>query len=214
MTRETDRRRLNVLLRLPGRTLPKEANVKAWNALLQEFYFALYGEKGPVPKDKAFRVVASAAGVRTAQEELYNVLPLLKHHPPHGQAPRLTVSAQTLFIHLDSEGRFFCKRYPVDFDNERAFLTLVCEALGDLLVRAQVTRRDLLECANPDCRSLFVPLRRPHVGARSFCSRRCANLVAVKEYRQKHKKVLQEKEAQRGRKRYEKKTNGRVRHRR
>jgi hypothetical protein len=204
---------LNVILRLPGRTLPKESNVKAWNALRDEFYFALLGEKGPVPKYKAFNVVVSATGVRAAQEELRNVLPLLKHHTPHSQAPRLTLSAQGLYIGLDGEGRFFYEYLPVDFDNETAFPTMVYQVLVYLLERCQITLKDLLRCANPSCASLFAPLRRAHVGTRSFCSKRCANLIAVQEFRKKHKKALQKKEVQRSRKRYEAKTGGRIRHR-
>ncbi len=193
--REKDLRRLNVLLRLPGRQVDGLSEAE-WNALLDDLYFAVLGETGRVFKDDAFHSAARPELVRVAQEGLHAQLPVLQRIKGKDPAPSFKLKAQTLYIGASEEG--FASMYLCDDG-----VTMIYSTLAYLLERSKVTQRDILSCANPRCEAFFVPLRKPHAGQRNFCSQRCGSLNAARDYRSKKGKMLKAKEKERSRKRYQ-----------
>ncbi len=171
-----------------------------WNALLGDLYFAVFGEERRVFKQDAFHFAATRAGIRDAQGGLRIQLPVLQRGKGEEPAPMFQLSAYWLYVAAGKDG--FVSR-PAFTDGP----TMIYFTLAYLLEQSRVTQRDILTCANDRCCAFFVPLRRPHAGQKSFCSPRCGNLIAAREYREKKAEELRSREKERSRKRYEEKTH-------
>lgn len=203
--RADDIRRLNAILRLPGINVGALGADK-WNALLDDLYFAVFGEKDRRERlEKAvkagfdqdvFHSAANQGGVRAAQEGLRAQLPILQRVKGEDSAPHFILSEQRLYVAAGKDGfasRYLCDDCP----------TMVYSTLAYLLERSKVIQRDILTCANERCGAFFVPLRKPHAGKkRAFCSQRCGNLITAREYRKRKADELRPKERRRSRKRY------------
>jgi hypothetical protein len=198
-------RRLNVILGLgsPIVDIPSPGT-DAWNILLDDLFFAVFGQKKRIPAEDVFHQSATREGVRAAQEGLRGQLPALQRAKQqrgpllHESVPSFELSKQTLYLLVDQEG-FFGRYVTLDFP------TLVYNTLNYLLGRTGIKPSDLLTCANEKCRKLFVPLRKPHKGKKSFCKQKCGNLISAREYRKKRAKQLRKKERLRNQNRYDKK---------
>ncbi len=196
--RADDMRRLNAILKLTGAGLDVAAlNDTQWNALLDDLYFAVFGEKGRVFRQDTFHWAATRAGVRAAQEGLRMQLPVLQRHKREDPAPEFMLSAQRLYVAAGKDGfasKYLCDDCP----------TMFYSTLAYLLERSRIAQRNILTCANERCGAFFVPLRKPHRRhKRGFCSQRCGSLIAAREYRKKKADELRPKERRRSHKRYE-----------
>ena len=200
--RENDIRRLNHILQLAGANVDALADSE-WNGLLDDLYFAVFGEKGRVFRQDMFHFAATRAGVKATQQGLRAQLPILQHLKGEDPAPRFKLSAQTLYL-ATAKGGFTCRYLCEDCP------TMIYSTLAYLLERSKVTQTEILSCANPRCEAFFVPLRKPHAGQRSFCSQRCRNLFAARAYRMKQAGQLREKEGERSRRRYDEKVHARL----
>ena len=207
--RAHDIRRLNILLRLPVVNVAA-LNNDAWNLLLDDLYFAVFGERGRRERLKKavesgfdsdlFHNAMDRAGLRDAQEGLRARLPILQRHKAKDSIPPFELSRQWMYIAAGKEG--FESRYA-----SGDCPTTIYSTLAYLLERSKVTQRDILNCANPRCEAFFVSLRKPHARQRSFCSQRCGSLIAARNYRSKKGKMLKAKEKERSRRRYEEKVH-------
>jgi len=196
-------RRLNVLLRLASPSTDLALlNNGAWSELLDGFYWAILAEKQRTPKEDVFHQAGSRLGVKTAQEGLRGQLSLLQRAKPQQgpllleNLPSFELAKQTLYLHVDEKG-FFPRYVSTDFP------TMTYQMLSYLIDRLKLRPSDFLTCANEKCRTVFVPIRKRSSADRAFCSPRCANLIAARDYRQRKPDELKAKERNRSGRRYE-----------
>lgn len=189
-------RRLNVLLKLPQIDLAL-LNNGDFETLLDNLYWAILGRKERKREKDVFHAAAQRPGIKEAQETLRGHLASLRYGTGK-EVVELELAKQTLLIVADDKG--FAHSYI-----SRDFPTMVYGMLSFLLERAQVKRSDLLTCANEKCRTVFVPLRSRASSDRAFCSPKCANLIAAKEYRKRRAGELKVKERKRSKARYRRK---------
>jgi hypothetical protein len=196
-------KRLNVLLKLP-RVNVISLGKPAWKKFLDDLYFAVFGE-GRIAGNNYFHTAATRDRVRAALEGLHGHLqtlikPTWFPATPNDLLPDFLLAAQEMYIIPDKEG--FYVRYAT-----KDFPTMVYQALGYLLEKSKIKKEDILVCANDGCKSLFIPLRKPHKGKQSFCSQECGNLIAARKWRRNKAEELRVKEKERSRRRYEKKVH-------
>jgi hypothetical protein len=189
-------RRLNVLLGLVKKDIGGLGGAE-WRALLDDVYFAVLGKRGGDPKQEtSFHAMTTRQTLRVAQEGLRAWVPLLGKE--RNVPLCFQLEKQALYIHTDDKG-FFSRR------NSEDCPTMIYEMLAYLLELSQVRPADLLTCANEKCESIFVPLRKPHEGQKSYCSPKCSNLAAARAYRIRQGNDSLEKEKERSHRRYVKK---------
>ncbi len=188
-------RRVNIILGLATRDI-RMLREDAREELLNDLYWALFAVKERKRKDSPFHRTTTDEAIKTVQDDLRRELPLIQR----GKPAQFELSKQTLNFLQDQDGVFF-KSSDTDFP------TMVYETLRYLLTHIGLKGTDLLACANEKCRAIFVPLRRPHKNVKSFCSQKCGNLIAAREYRKKKAEEIREKERERSHKQYEKRVH-------
>ena len=186
-------RRLNVLFRLAHIDLGLLDN-DAFENFLDDLHLALYAterdreEKNP---DKNFNQIATRESIREAQRGLDRAI-RQEDSPP----VIFKLAEQELLLYESKEVGFYsfisCDDLP----------TLVYMAFRHLLEASDVRRSDFRLCGNEKCGYPFVPLRKPREGSPSYCSPRCANLVAMRNYRKRQTEAKRKEERERSHKKY------------
>ncbi len=170
--------RLNILLKLADRDLAL-LNNGAWEKLLDELYYALYeAKREPGKNDEGvFSKIATREGIREAQKTLQRQLPLIQNPRPN-EVAKFSLSEQELWILADADG-YYGLRWGTNFS------TAFFEMLDHMLRATEVKPGDFLTCSREDCDNLFIPARKPQKEAPSYCSTRCATIVATRRYRER-----------------------------
>jgi len=163
--------RLNTLLRF-GQTDPWLLTNGKRDELVDDLYFAIYGIKRDPHHEHGADFAKS-----TTREGLKRAYEGLKEHLVCGDKEHhLEIGPQTLWIRVNPNSQ----EYYYQFDNndlrDRVFVTY-----ADALFMAELKEGDIVKCAN--CRTQFVPLRKPKKGKPSYCSKRCANVIASRNFR-------------------------------
>ena len=191
-------RRLNVLLKLPRIDL-RTVTDAGLQTILDDFYWAIFGTKNRRRDDDTFHAATTPArpAIARAQDGLSRELTSLRHDT---EPLELELAPQTLCIAANDQG--FSPRYV-----SKDFPTMVYSMLAYLLERSHVGRSDLLTCANVRCLTVFVPVRRRSETAKTFCSPKCANLIAARHYRERKAEELKLSERERNHEKYVKRVH-------
>jgi hypothetical protein len=168
--------RLNVLLRFAQIDVLKLTNGE-WGDLLDDLYFSLYNLKRDRTKPEGdFHEAATPEGVSKAQRELKRQL------ESQDDMHLIPLAEQTMILfNMPNRGEFVYRFTSKDFT------TMVFMEFAHLLFMSALKPADFLRC--PCCETWFVPKRKPRKGMASYCSKRCANVIASRNFRAKKKKV-------------------------
>jgi hypothetical protein len=171
-------RRLNVLLRfacVDPWTLSNGALAK----LLDEMYAVVVGDPRRADLQylrPRFDHIATREALSEAQRKLNNALQVLVIKPTTRlRAVQFQLAARTVSIGTLPGQEVFGTR----FQFPQHFPTLVYTAFSDLLNGKKVS--DILRCSH--CGNWFVPLRKPREGTSTYCSQKCAGVIASRNYR-------------------------------
>ena len=170
------KRRLNALLRF-AKVDPWKLTNGDWQTLLDDLYFALHSAKRD-PEDSTFNRAATREGVRDAYYGLKKQL----EEDDGQQSATLHLAEQDLEIHYSNEIGFW-----YGFTS-RDFPTMIYMTLAHLLHASDLRKSDIIRCSH--CESYFVPLRKPREDTPNYCSRKCANVVAARNFRASKKKKV------------------------
>jgi hypothetical protein len=212
--------RLNLLLAFAQRKDINELSNGQWEKVRRDLVYVIYNRKDVRDDDRAFMKIVP---ILDAQRHLLSAINNLKNV---GVA-HLHFNQQSVII-ATVKGKPFSYRYQPD-----DLSTALNGSLAYLLDKSEITREELLECANPTCQfpdmprlrrvreemglppprsgKIFVPIRKPAKSKRAYCSTACARVVAVRDYRDRLRSDAQkyerakEKERKRGKQRYRKK---------
>lgn len=176
------RDRLNILLRLPS-VDPWVLTNGRWQNLLGDLHFALYGTQRNPGANEDFEKAATRESIR----EVYTVLKEYESVPKSTLATlKFQLAEQILEISHDVRRNRFYSRF-----RSKHFPTMFYMMLSHLLEISDVGLTDIRECAN--CKVDFVPQRKPRKGVSVYCSTRCRNVVAARNYRAKARKAKKKK---------------------
>jgi hypothetical protein len=172
-----DRLRLNILLRLAYTDLLGIPDDEAWEALFDELHFAIFGENRTRGRSDDYHFSLSRAGIGLAQASIKAVLESLRTNHP---AP-ISVGEHTVYFVPTESGtitRYRCK-------DIQTYITM---AMTDLL--RSVTVKDLYICSDQECRTVFVPRRKPHNGVSPYCCPRHENRNTQRKLRHERKNTF------------------------
>jgi CGNR zinc finger len=184
-------KRLNVLLQFAQLNLKEFSNGEL-ESLRRDLVYAIYDRRNLTPADEPFMKLGA---IYETHNVLLGAILELKRHG----STTLRLSAQDVTFAAKQGGTFGHLFDPDDFH------TAACGSLVYLLEKSEIVREQLLDCANPKCQKVFVPIRKPAKNKRAYCSTGCARLVAVQDYRKRKGAELKQKEQKRSKQRYRKK---------
>jgi len=180
--------RLNLLLAFAQRKDINELSNGQWEKVRGELVYVIYNRKDVRDDDRAFMKIGA---ILDAQRHLFTAINNLKNV---GVA-HLHFNQQSVIIATVKDKPFSYRYQPDDLS------TALNGSLAYLLDKAEITRGELLECANPTCQfpyneqepsmhsgKIFIPIRKPAKSKRAYCSTACARVVAVRDYRDRLKK--------------------------
>jgi hypothetical protein len=175
--------RLNFLFRF-AELDPWKLDNGAREELLDDLYLAMYDSprNRELLKGGEFDRAATPEGVSKGQRSLARFIE--KGWAELGKT-KVLLSAFT-------EESEFAGEYYYRFSSDD-FPTLLILAFAHLMSVCEIRQSDFLACAN--CGITFVPKRKPREGTPNYCSTKCANVVAAKNYREKKKAVKKVKKA-------------------
>ena len=190
--------RLNLLLTFAQRKDLNQLSNGQWEKLRKDLVYVIYNRKDVTADDRYFMKIGA---ILDAQRHLVSAIENLKNV---GVA-HLHLNQQGVII-ATVKGKPFSYLYQPD-----DLSTSLNGSLAYLLDKAEITREELLECANPTCQfpylapetirkrlvdydekepppsmrsgRIFVPIRKPAKSKRAYCSTACARVVAVRDYR-------------------------------
>ena len=179
-------RRLNVLLGF-ARVDPWTLSNGALEKLLDQMFFALEGNPGPVAREllrQRFDRIATREALREAHGEIKDALEGLFVKPPQlgFRTATLELTGQKHQIMVPRDGGTF-----IFSSQSNHFPSQVYDAFYKVLEASGVKPDDFLHCSY--CGNLFVPLRKPGKGTPVYCSPKCANVIASRDYRARQVKM-------------------------
>jgi hypothetical protein len=191
------RRRLTALLRFARVDLGLLDN-GALEKLKGEIYFAVMGEVSP-PEDQVFRPIFDDSATREALSEAQRGLSralqrLLVTSTTAGpltqfERARFKLAGQELSIGF-VKGAFVVRSHTDHFPSQ------VYKAFTDILKACGLKPGDFRTCSH--CETLFIPLRTPHKGMPTYCSQRCAGIVAARMFRKRQAEARLKKKRRKG----------------
>jgi hypothetical protein len=183
-------RRLNVFLQF-ARVDPWTLSNGAFERLRDQMFLAVEGHvANPVARKLVrghFDLIATRQALREAYDGLNDAIEGLLVIPKTGLAqfvPRFKLVGQELTIFTTNDG------FAVRLDTKH-FPSQVYKAFADALEASGVKPSDFLHCSY--CNNLFVPLRKPRKGTPVYCSPKCANVIASRDYRARQAEMRERK---------------------
>jgi hypothetical protein len=183
------RKRVNELLRfaqLDPWTLTNGDREKL-EALKDRLFYALYGfKRDPASTWEEFEPIATPEALSEAQRELKKRLD--DTSPEAHLFPLKDLRLKLLHTPDDQYAyRFTGKHLP----------SLIYVMFAWLLFMSELRHQDFKRCEQ--CQTWFYPRRRPHKGAPTYCSKRCANIIAARNFRKKKKAEAKKRSRQKRR---------------
>jgi hypothetical protein len=192
--RANEIRRLNFLLKLPSVPV-KELDATSWTAFQRDLCSAVLSSRRANEVGEPFSVTLT--DIRMVKAELGSFLRSLFNAIKNPDDARQGLQLEGQHVRVEPDGNKFAVLYMSEDVPTRIY-----QALCNLIEQTEVAPRDILVCANPKCETFFVPLRKPHPGENNFCSPKCSNLIAARNWRKKQSEALREKEKERSHKKY------------
>jgi hypothetical protein len=180
-------RRLNVLLRF-ARVDPWKLNNGAFEKLRDEMFFAVFGDPTqPVPWSEGLTKRVTRGALGEAQRGLHRALEQLLGEPTAGRTTTVAeLKLAESVLRICTIPTAHMNLVPVGFlpvfDSDH-FPTYVYHTFGELLQASRVKASDFLHCSL--CSTLFIPLRKPRKGTPTYCSPKCAGVVASRNFRKR-----------------------------
>lgn len=203
-------KRLNILLELPKVDI-HELGEAGWSALLDDLHWAILGDKRHQWREDVFHQAATPDAIRAAQDGLRGQFQQLRHPKVDiggplrlDDYPSFNLNRQTVYLLAHKDG--FVPRY-VSTD----FPTMAYQSAIFLIDRLGLHAKDFLRCDYEKCGRVFVPLRKPHAGAKQhFCSGKCGRIVSARASRLSKQDRAKAAERERSHRNYKKRVEKRT----